>query len=503
MKYVDKLMRMFGYSKGGMKVVRTYEAAQTSNMLADFPTAQYPINSDIRSQNADLRARARHLVQNDPYARKYLRLRRINVVGTGFFLAVKTGKYIRSDGGDAQFVLNANQNKIIQDAFYDWAKRENCTVSGDMSFVDVCNLVCDHSGRDGEFLIRKVRNPNAKYGFQLEILEPDLLPETLNDTLSNGNKITLGVELNNYRKPVAYHLLVVDPRNTYETGRGKNTVRVPASDIYHGFDRDRAFQTRGVTIFADSMVRLKMLGAYETAALVNARASACKLGHYVSESGEQVPGDSEDSSGNKISQMEPGVITQLPPGVKFEGFDPKYPDSQHDIFTKVILRGVASGLGVAYMSFASDPGDANYSSARVELLTERDSWKSIQNWMIESFLEPLFKDWLEMAIISGALPLRMSNFDDLNKPVWIGRRWGWVDPKGDVEAEILAINNRLKTRSEAIAERGGDIEEIYSELGDEEELAQKYGLPPIPQDGGNAPAQMPINDGKVTEDGQG
>lgn len=59
--------------------------------------------------------------------------------------------------------------------------------------------------RDGEVLIRHIRNADNAFGCSLQILEPDFLDEEFNTSNpDNGNRIVMGVELNNFNRPEAF-----------------------------------------------------------------------------------------------------------------------------------------------------------------------------------------------------------------------------------------------------------------------------------------------------------
>ena len=189
---------------------------------------------------------------------------------------------------------------------------------------------------------------------------------------------------------------------------------------------------------------------------------------------------------------EPGEFKTLPEGVEFTPWDPQYPHAHYESFIKSCLRGIASGLGVAYHTLASDLEGVNFSSMRGGTLEERDQWMVIQSWMIESFLAPLYKDWLRFALLNqqvtfsngSVMPLEaLGKFTDA--AVWQGRRWQWVDPIKDVEASTLAIEQGFKTRKQVIAEMGLDIDDVWTQLAKEKAQAEKLGL----ELGKKAPAQ--------------
>jgi lambda family phage portal protein len=144
------------------------------------------------------------------------------------------------------------------------------------------------------------------------------------------------------------------------------------------------------------------------------------------------------------------------------------------------LRGIASGLDVSYAYLANDLTDVNYSSIRAGVLDERDVWRDVQAFMAEHVLQPIFEEWLEMALLTQKINLPFSKLEKFKKARWQPRGWQWVDPEKDVNAKIMSIENNLETGADIAAEQGKDLEEIYQQLAIEKELKKKYGLMPQP-----------------------
>lgn len=200
------------------------------------------------------------------------------------------------------------------------------------------------------------------------------------------------------------------------------------------------------------------------------------MGFYLQPEGENYTGDTEDDSGNPINEATPAQFEILPHGWDFKEFDPKSGNDDFPTFGKAILRNIASGLNVSYTSLANDLEGVNYSSIRAGLLDERDYYSSLQEWLINTFLNPIFSQWLEMQLLKQTIKLPLIKFDKFNSPLFIGRGWNWVDPQKDINASIEAINNGLSTSTQILSEKGLDIEEVYQQLANEKKLREKYGL---------------------------
>jgi len=100
----------------------------------------------------------------------------------------------------------------------------------------------------------------------------------------------------------------------------------------------------------------------------------------------------------------------------------------------------------------------------------------LQQWIIESFLQPVFEDWLKMALLSGELVLDSRDPSKFLAGKWEPRGWQWVDPLKDVQAAILGIGAGLTSRDAVVSEKGEDVEEIFEALKEENELAEEYDI---------------------------
>jgi lambda family phage portal protein len=178
--------------------------------------------------------------------------------------------------------------------------------------------------------------------------------------------------------------------------------------------------------------------------------------------------------GEIVEEISPGAISLLPPGFSIQPLDFQHPKTTFPDFVKAILRGVASGLGVSYVSLANDLESVNYSSARVGLLEEREYYKTVQRLLKETFLKPMFWKWYMFHYENG-------RFDRLNIEVdFVGRKFDWVDPLKDVEAQARLLDLGLVSYSEILKAQGKDLEDHLNQLEKEKKLlAEKNLRPPI------------------------
>lgn len=131
----------------------------------------------------------------------------------------------------------------------------------------------------------------------------------------------------------------------------------------------------------------------------------------------------------------------------------------------------------------SHNSQSNYSSSRLALIDDRDLWRTLQRWFIRDFRMHIHRQWLQQAILSGAIPsinmqeyaANPAKFEVVRfKP----RGWSWIDPTKEVEAYTSAILAGFTTVGRVIdlTGDGSDLEDILKERKRELELMQAAGL---------------------------
>ena len=194
-----------------------------------------------------------------------------NVIGKH---GIRVSSKARNDNGS----LDIGANLLIERAWKEWGQVGNCTTNGRLSFLDCQKIFVESLCRDGEVLIRKIKDNKSPFGFTLQFLEADHLDETKNDFYkATGNRIKMGVEVDKYDRPVAYHLYKDHPYDRVYLAQAQH-IRVPADEIIHAYLPQRAEQTRGVSLVATAMANVKMLNGYLEAEIVAARVGASKMG---------------------------------------------------------------------------------------------------------------------------------------------------------------------------------------------------------------------------------
>jgi lambda family phage portal protein len=330
----------------------------------------------------------------------------------------------------------------------------------------------------GESFARlRVASDAAAIPLHIELLDREQVSSDLHREIGGGARIRAGIELDSAGRRVAYWARSTRPGDPFGPLR-MDPVRVPAADCIHLFKPLAAGQLRGITWLAPVLLRLHELDQFEDAALVKAKVAALFTG-FITDPDGTVGGLSGTSNAGVLQVgMEPGSLIPLPPGTDIRFSNP----TEHDAyapFVKNHLRAVAAGLGLPYELVSGDLEGVTYSSIRAGLIEFRRRVEQLQhNVVVHLFCRPVWERFVRLAVLSGELPAR--DFDR-NPAAYLGCEWlppkfDYVDPKKDVEAEILAIEAGLKSRTQAISERGYDAEQVVAEIAADKERATALGL---------------------------
>lgn len=452
MSWLDRVARRLGYVKRNAAFAGALTGRLTASWSTSTPTTNQALHRDLKV----LRARSRDLHRNADYARRFVSMVVKNVAGpTGMSLQVQA---LRPDGS-----LDERDSRTCEQAFARWKKRGVCELTGRYSFLDLERLLLTRLVVDGEVLVRRFK---SRRGYQIQLISAERLADD-RDVVVPGAKVVLGIELDSMNRPVAYHLKPNQAASVYGEVQAAQTERISAGEIWHLFLTEDVDQLRGIPWMVAAMRRMRDLDGYQEAAVIAARVGAAKMGFLQRKEGAADPvqlGTEEGDNGLPQIDAEPASFVGLPEGYELNSWDPDYPHEQFGAFVTACLRGIASGLDVSYHSLANDVERVNYSSARVGVLEERETWKSLQAWLIEAFYAPLYSEWLLTTITAGQLSLPVSKLDKFDNPLWQGRRWQWVDPLKDLQAAALGVQSGLTTRGRIIREMGADPEEIWREL---------------------------------------
>lgn len=388
-------------------------------------------------------------------------------------------------------------NQRVEAWWTEWHRAKYCDVRGRRDYNTLRQLRLWSCARDGGHFIRLIKDVHVnRMGFAIQQVNDEWCDHFYNETLDNGNVVRMGIEYEattwGIGKPVAFYFIKRIPRD-WQTGARygggyspplnshQQRDRVPAEEIIHYARFTDTESTRpppwGISIIG----KAKQLDMYEIAEVVAARAEACKTGWLWSDivpEGGVLPeiDPTKAAAGIKIS---PGGLYGLPYGVKHQSNDPTHPSGNFQNFRQGMGQATCAGLpGADYNVIFNDLANINFSAGRLGRLDTSEQFKLLQRWDITTAEIPIFEAGLEMALLTGAIPLPTKKFAKFNAPIFQGRRWQDLDEIKSATAAALRVANMLSTRGRECAEAGVDFEDIAIEISEEHMLLESLGLDP-------------------------
>jgi lambda family phage portal protein len=299
--------------------------------------------------------------------------------------------------------------------------------------------------------------------------------------MPSGNVIRQGIEFDKIGRRFAYHFLRRHSGDMTDPGLAGDVVRIPASEIVHIIDPVDAGQLRGISRFAAGIVKLFLLDQYDDAELDRKKVAAMHA-LFITTPAPAEPLDAvegRDENGERTLDLQPGQITLLQPGEQVQTSDPADSGATYEPFQYRTLLQVSAALGVPYAYLSNDMLKANYSNSRLALLEFRRRIEAYQHAvMVWQFCRQVWVRWMDTAMMASAidLPAYEKRRREYLACSWLPPKWDWVDPMKDARAEIEQIAAGLKSRSQALAERGFDAEQVDAEIAADRAREKSLGL---------------------------
>lgn len=468
--------------------IRTFEAANVNRLTFDWAYSVLSFDQQLQMYAAipRLRARSRELAQNDPSMARFIRKMEKSVVGpSGMSLQGRIRKKRKRGESD----LDEDSNDLIESSWALWSKKKFASLDQRLSWRGIQKLTVRTAVTDGEVLIRRqfVSPAENPFGVTLQMIDSDQLDwqygSSIPVQLSNGNTVRFGVERDDRGRHAAYWVYKQHPS---EIGfNSMQRIRIPADELLHIIVPIKIGQSRGIPWATAALSRMNTLKGYIDAEVVAARLAACQMGSIETELPKEYPDGDPTNPGRKLAnngesiEAQPGAFIPLLPGDKLNPIKWDHPTAAFESFVRGVKLDIAAAMDITYMSLTGDLTNANFSSARVGLLDERDTWEELQQWLIEELCEPVYDWWLDAAMLSPRSPLsalKSNDPMDYQDVIWHARSFPWIDPLKDGQAAVLKVENAFSTRTKELAQQGMDFTEVCEELKEEQDLIEKLGL---------------------------
>ena len=446
---------------GGFGVPGGFDATSGQRRLKGFVSSRAHVNALIAASGPEMNARARWLVRNNGYAANAIESWAANTVGDGI--------------SPNSSIEQASRKDAVQRLWLAWT--DDADAEGLTDFYGLQRRAAREVFMTGEVFLRfRPRRPEdgLVVPLQVQMLPSEMLPLNHNAVDGNGNIVRQGIEFDRVGRRVAFHFLRRHPGDSTDPGLSGETVRIPASEVLHIIDPVEAGQLRGVSRFAPAIVKLFLLDQYDDAELDRKKVAAMYAMFVTSPAPDNplAPPDEE-------YEVAPGQVVRLDPGEDVTVSAPADSGATYEPFQYRTLLQISAALGIPYGYLSNDGAKGNFSNSRLSLIEFR---RRVSAWqhsvMVFQMCRPVWARFMDTAVLAGAL--RVPGYDRRRAEYlacnWLPTKWDWVDPLKDANAEIAQIEAGLKSRTQAIAERGYDAEQVDAEIARERVRERRLGL---------------------------
>jgi len=427
--------------------VRRYDAAghgrRTTGWYAPGSSAQ----TEVQNAITYLRNRSREMCRNNPYAENAVKEIANNTIGTGII--------------PKAIELSKLQTRRLKTAWANWADSTTCDYDGHTNLYGLQHLAVRTLAESGECIIRKHTMPGSTIPLQLQVLEGDYIDTTKHSLQQNGtdNYILYGIEFNSNHKVVAYWLYQSHPGDAVNFNTSLISNRIPAEEIIYLFEKKRPGQFRGVPMGHAAMLRLKDFEEYEDAQLIRQKIAACFSVFVTDTDNSGTIAAAGKAEADRIEKVEPGIIEYLPPGKQVTMANPPDAGANYEPYTKTVLRGVAVGYGMDYVTLTGDYTAVNYSSGRMGWLKFQRNIDVLQwNMVIPQMCNKMWQWFIQAANIMGYIK------QDAVAVRWTPPRRQMIDPVRETEGLEKSVRAGFTSWPEAIRQNGDDPDEVFNEM---------------------------------------
>lgn len=473
----------------------------------------------LRSADADIlrdanvvRARARDLERNHPYAQQAVRASRIGVIGKRLRYSCRPDfRFLGIDQEEAmrwaQEFERVWETYAHGPGFYIDAGRR-------MNFSQLMALIHDRDFTDGESLVTAEWDENRRWRTCFQAVDVDRLstpPGNIESPYLKG-----GVALDRLSAPVGYYIREAHPSDTGLAGAAAMSWAFVQRETpwgravaLHTFEMLRPGQTRGMSAFASVIAAMKMGQEYTDAALQQAILQASYAAVLTSQQNykdalDLIAGMAPDQAMTIRDMAEENLAAALEhhdkvqlrfngasipvlwPGEDLKMVQPATGANSLADFQSHATKSYAAGTGTDPITVSQDYSDVNYSSAKMAAASSQRSYEMRRERVINANAIPMVSAVLEEVIFSGALalPKGIKPFeffdarDALIKGTFLTQGAPSLDPVKERTAQQLGMTLGIETLQDIQAEEfGRDYLDVMDQQAREQFERNQRGLP--------------------------
>lgn len=442
----------------------SFRASRSGRLSSPFETERRHINSAVSSGGSMLRARSRFHTRE------------------GGLLSAAKDTWVGYSVGTGIAPSWQDVKPTVRRALHKWFNRyaKRCDFDGVTTYYGLQAIIEAEVVEAGECFVRLIRSADRPLQFQL--ISSEQLPYDQSATgLTEGHEVRLGIEFDKAGRRCAYHFYRVHPGDGTKQTTALAMERVPAEDILHVYRVEYPGQLRGLPQTRAALVPANKLDDYDNSMLERANVGS-NFAVFIEREGSDRGTTAATTTDGQPAEMNigSGSIIEGAPGEKASTIMPPDPGNNYDAFTFRQATRVTSAIGVPYAETTGDLRKANYSSTRAGRQPFRRRIEQRQQFsLIPQFCDPAILAALSDALLRGDVVLprgasrNISAYENIDH---VPPFWEYVDPRGDVQADVMLADNLLKSRSKIVAERGEDPVELDDQIAEDQRREGKLHL---------------------------
>lgn len=417
-----------------------YEAAQSTEENGRHWIGADGLSADAANSPAVrriLRNRARYEAVHNGYFKRLVNITADDSIGIGPILQVLT--------------RDRDLNKFIEEQFSEWCDaidlgtklhtmKRTRTIDGEAFGVLTTN--------------RKLATA-VKLDFRLieaeRVTSSSIMPLTENEVD--------GIKLDADGNPVSYSILRRHPGGPIP-GMTTDYDTWPARYVIHYFRPERAEQHRGICELLTALPLGNQLRRYTLATLTAAEVAA--LLTLMLESSADADPEEADVPFQTLD-IERGLMTTLPSGVKPFQLKAEQPTTVYPQFKREIVSEMGAGYGVPSNIATGDSSQHNFASARSDGNPYFNMIDIDRDFTSRRVVEPIFSEWLTEALTVADADYQINLRDKLPRPS-VKHQWAYRVRQRDIDetkketARDIRLKNGMTSYQQEFAAEGLDWE---------------------------------------------
>lgn len=247
--------------------------------------------------------------------------------------------------------------------------------------------------------------------------------------------------------------------------------KIAASNCHHIYNPERFSNSRGEPVLAGCAGYLDKLVDYLDAEAVAARVNAC-MSAFISSAGKSLMPPAY-KGGNFPSGIQDGLAPEnggksrpqhMSPGqILYGGKDDKMtipgaarPCSSFDKYVLRMMGIIGRPLCMPMALVSLDFHGITNVNSRLIFSEVRDNWKNEQEFVVRPFVRRVWNSKIDEWIFRGLLADRPDKY----RSVIYLKRWPYVDPYKEANADRLQLESGTTTRTDICARQGRDVKEV-------------------------------------------